>query len=77
MFHEYRDEISALRASNAHFDKIFKEHNDLDQRILNAQNGITPLPITEIEMLKKQKLLLKDEVYAMITHYKNTYKERK
>ena len=33
MLHEYRDEISILKQENAHFAKIFDEHNELDQRI--------------------------------------------
>lgn len=70
MFHEYRDEIHALKMNNAHFEKIFDEHNDLDQKIKNAEEGIEPLAPMEIEVLKKQKLRLKDEVYAMILEYR-------
>lgn len=70
MFHEYRDEITKLKGSNTHFEKIFDEHNDLDQRIINAENGLEPLSPMEIEVLKKQKLRLKDEVYAMIMEYR-------
>lgn len=70
MFHEYRDEISALKAKNAHFEKIFEEHNELDQKISNAENGLNPLTDIEIDKLKKQKLHLKDEVYAMIMEYR-------
>ena len=70
MFHEYRDEITKLKASNAHFEKMFEEHNDLDQKITNAENGLEPLAPMEIEVLKKQKLRLKDEVYAMIMDYR-------
>lgn len=74
MFHEYRDEIHALKMNNAHFEKIFDEHNDLDQKIKNAEDGIEHLSNTEIEVLKKQKLHLKDEVYAMILEYRKTHK---
>ncbi len=74
MFHEYRDEITKLKSSNAHFEKIFDEHNELDQQIKNAENGINPLSPTEIEVLKKQKLRLKDEVYAMIMEYRKEQK---
>lgn len=74
MFHEYRDEIHALKMNNAHFEKIFNEHNELDQKIKNAEDGIEYLANTEIEVLKKQKLLLKDEVYAMILEYRKAHK---
>ena len=70
MFHEYREEITKLKSTNAHFEKIFDEHNELEQKIKNAEDGIEPLPPMEIEVLKKQKLRLKDEVYAMILEYR-------
>ncbi len=70
MLHEYREEINQLKAQNAHFDKIFNEHNDLDHKVSNAENGITPLSLTEIDVLKKQKLRLKDEIYAMIMEFR-------
>ena len=72
MFHEYREEISSLKAQNAHFEKIFNKHNELDKKIMNAENGLEPLSNIEIENLKKQKLRLKDEVYMMIMEYKNS-----
>ena len=55
MFHEYRDEIHALKMNNAHFEKIFNEHNELDQKIKNAEDGIEHLANTEIEGAKKAK----------------------
>ena len=72
MFHEYREEISSLKIQNAHFEKIFNKHNELDKKIMNAENGLEPLSNIEIENLKKQKLRLKDEVYTMIMEYKNS-----
>lgn len=54
MFHEYREEITELKQHNAHFEKIFNEHNELDQQIKNAENGIEPLSNQEIEVLKRK-----------------------
>lgn len=75
MFHEYREEIGQLKQHNAHFEKIFNEHNDLDQKIKNAEDGINPLSNQEVDILKKQKLHLKDEVYAMILEYRKKHKQ--
>jgi uncharacterized protein YdcH (DUF465 family) len=66
MFHEYRDDISKLKQSNAHFTKIFNEHNDLDNKIEHIESGKEHIEQTELEVLKKKKLILKDEVYKMI-----------
>ena len=72
MLHEYRDEIHDLKVSNAHFAKIFEKHNELDQQVEDAEAGRTLLTDMELEVLKKEKLLLKDEAYKMILDYKQS-----
>ncbi|HIP29479.1 MAG TPA: DUF465 domain-containing protein [Sulfurospirillum arcachonense] len=70
MLHEYRDIISDIKVSNAHFAKIFEKHNDLDQQITNIEEGREHMEQLALEGLKKEKLKLKDEAYAMIMAYK-------
>jgi len=70
MLHEYRDEIHELKQENAHFARIFEKHNELDDKITKAENGDIPMTDLEIETLKKEKLLLKDEAYKMIMEYR-------
>jgi len=72
MLHEYRDEIHELKQSDAHFTKIFDEHNELDDAITKAENGDAVMSDVELETLKKKKLLLKDEAYKMIIDYKKS-----
>ena len=72
MLHEYRDIITHMKENsqaNAHFLKIFDRHNELDKQIEQA----TTLTDAEIEVLKKEKLLLKDEAYAIIIDYKKEH----
>lgn len=76
MLHEYRDVITHMKennAANAHFLKVFDKHNDLDDQINKAERGEVPMTDLEIEKLKKEKLLLKDEAYAMIIEYKKQH----
>ncbi|MFZ1545579.1 MAG: DUF465 domain-containing protein [Candidatus Nitrotoga sp.] len=76
MLHEYRDIITQMKqnnAANAHFLKIFDRHNELDSQITKAENGETHLTNTELEVLKKEKLLLKDEAYSLIMLYKKEH----
>ena len=70
MLHEYRDIISKIKVENAHFAKIFEKHNELDQKITDVEEGREHLEQLELEALKKEKLRLKDEAYAMIIEYK-------
>ena len=72
MLHEYRDDIHELKQENAHFARIFEKHNELDDKIAKAENGDIPLTDLEIETLKKEKLLLKDEAYKMIMDYRKS-----
>ncbi len=73
MLHEYRDIISKLKQENAHFAKIFEKHNALDDRIKEVEEGREHMDELELEKLKKEKLKLKDEAYAMILKYKKAH----
>jgi uncharacterized protein YdcH (DUF465 family) len=70
MLHEYRDVISKLKVENAHFAKIFDKHNEIDDKVTNVEEGREHLDQFELEKLKKEKLHLKDEAFAMIMEYK-------
>ncbi|SMY33920.1 hypothetical protein PMAL9190_01379 [Photobacterium malacitanum] len=65
MFPEYRSLISSLKGHDAHFDRLFKKHNELDDKIneMTSSNGFDG---TLIEQLKKEKLLLKDEIFVYL-----------
>ena len=66
MFPEYRDLITQLKTSDAHFTRLFDEHNAVDQQIQNMESRIEPGTSDEIEVLKKEKLQLKDQLYAIL-----------
>lgn len=70
MLHEYRETISKLKVSNAHFSRIFEKHNELDQQISDIEEGREHMEQLSLETLKKEKLRLKDEAYAMIIAHK-------
>ena len=70
MLAEYRAEITELKQSNSHFRNIFEKHNRLDQDVQDAEHGRVGMSDMEIEKMKKQKLMLKDEMLKMILEYK-------
>ena len=75
MFHEYREEVTVLKTKNIHFKKVFDKHNDLHDKIDRAEDGgVDHIDPVEIEKMKKLKLKLKDEAYAMIMDYKKAQK---
>ncbi|MEW6464914.1 MAG: YdcH family protein [Pseudomonadota bacterium] len=66
MFPEYRDLITKLKTTDHHFTRLFDQHNALDQKITNMENHVEQGTPVEIENLKKEKLLLKDQLYAIL-----------
>ena len=66
MFPEYRDLITQLKGHDHHFTRLFDKHNALDQTIKNMEAGIEVGSQFQIEQLKKEKLLLKDELYEIL-----------
>lgn len=66
MFPEYRDLITQLKSSDRHFLSLFNKHNELDQKIKNIETHVETGTHDEIENLKKSKLKLKDELYAVL-----------
>ncbi|QGM80185.1 YdcH family protein [Otariodibacter oris] len=71
MFPEFRDLITKLKTEDAHFSRLFDEHNELDQKIKNMEAGIDLATPSEIEVLKKEKLHLKDELYSLLKAHDN------
>jgi hypothetical protein len=66
MFPEFRDLITQLKSTDHHFTRLFDRHNEIDQQIKNMESHITQGTHEEIENLKKEKLQLKDELYAIL-----------
>ena len=68
MFHEHRDLVSELKQSDAHFAKLFDEHNELDSEIDKLENDVVKHASREdeIEVKKRRKLHLKDELYKIL-----------
>lgn len=66
MFPEYRDLITQLKTTDRHFLNVFDKHNELDQQIKNMETHVEPGTPHEIEVLKKEKLALKDELYTLL-----------
>jgi len=68
MLHEHREIIAELRQNDTHFLRVFDKHNELDHEIKNLENSHADEFL--IDTKKKEKLKLKDEIYAMIVKYK-------
>lgn len=66
MFPEYRELITRLKTTDRHFTHLFEQHNELDQKLKNIEAEITHATHEEVEVLKKEKLNLKDQIYVIL-----------
>ncbi|MBN7288640.1 MULTISPECIES: YdcH family protein [Campylobacter] len=68
MLHEYTDLINELKPKDARFAALCAKHDELNKRIdsKDVPDG------AELDTMKKEKLRLKDEIYAAVLKYKET-----
>lgn len=74
MFPEHRELITKLKTENdAHFLKLFDEHNELDTEIDKLERDVVKHASREdeIELMKRKKLALKDELYRYLESKKD------
>lgn len=67
MFPEFRDLISRLKTTDAHFQRKFDLHNQLDDEISQLEKEYAS--DNQVRELKKQKLKLKEELFEMLKTY--------
>lgn len=66
---EHEDTILNLKAANSHFAKLFEEYNEVNREILRVEQEIEARGDFALEDLKKTRILLKDQVLAMIREH--------
>lgn len=71
MLHEHRELITSLKGKDAHFDRLFEAHNELDHKIKDAEEGRVHLDDLEVAKMKKEKLKLKDDLNNYLNSIKN------
>ena len=59
--------ISALKVENAHFKKLADEYDEVNHSVHRIESGAENTSDETLTQLRKQRLHLKDELYAMLT----------
>ncbi|MCF8197139.1 MAG: YdcH family protein [Sulfuritalea sp.] len=67
---EYAESIHTLKMGNLHFAKLFDEYHSLTDQIEELEIKDSPVADLALEEMKKQRLKLKDELYAMLLAHK-------
>ena len=64
---EHAETIHNLKTENAHFRSLFDAYHEIDKEIFRAESDEEPMGDVALESLKKKRLALKDEMFAMIS----------
>ena len=65
-FPELRERIHEMKVGDNHFARLFDEYHELDHEIHRIEQEVEPTSDAYLEELKKKRLHLKDELYAML-----------
>jgi hypothetical protein len=65
-FPEFAEKMSELKVNDKHFAKLFKDYNDLNDKVHLAETNVKPREeLAEVD-LRKRRAALKDEIYAYL-----------
>ena len=73
MFEYDQQIVEALLTENDDFKRLYEKHVELKQRVHEANAGTEPVDDYALENMKKEKLLLKDRMAAMIQDYRRAH----
>ena len=73
MFEYDQDIVEILLNDNEQFQALYKEHNALKEKVRDAEIGVLPLDALSLGTMKKEKLLAKDKMAAMIEQYRREH----
>lgn len=66
-FPEHREKIHNLKMGNSHFAKLFEAYHLVTKDVERLEAEGMPVSDATLENQKKERALLKDKLYAMIT----------
>ena len=69
-FPEFKEQIHALKVSNAHFQSLVSKWEEVDKQIARAESRIELMSEEQEEQLRRHRLSLKDEIYTMLSEAK-------
>ena len=73
MFEYDQDIVNTLLDDSNQFQTLYRQHNDLKEKVRDAELGVLPLDDMTLSVMKKEKLLAKDKMAAMIEEYRRSH----
>ncbi|GGF83228.1 hypothetical protein GCM10007301_49150 [Azorhizobium oxalatiphilum] len=66
-FPEHAQQIHELRTVDAHFARLYDAYHEVNRAVHRAETNIEPRSDEGTEALRKERIRLKDEIYALLT----------
>lgn len=66
MFENQKDQMEILLKDNEEFRRLYNHHQQLEKRVLAAENGTAPMEDGALNQLKREKLRAKDQLTRMM-----------
>ena len=73
MFEYDQDIVEVLLNDNEQFQALYQEHNALKEKVRDAELGVLALDALSLGTIKKEKLLAKDKMAAIIEQYRREH----
>jgi len=73
MFEYDQEIVEVLLSDNKQFQALYEEHDTLKKKVRDAELGVLPLDDLSLGTMKKEKLLAKDRMAAMIEQYRREH----
>ncbi|PIE40977.1 MAG: GTP-binding protein [Gammaproteobacteria bacterium] len=66
---ESKETIHSLKMNNNHFSRLFDEYHEVDHEVHRIETGAENTSDEYLEARKKERLNLKDQLFAMIKEH--------
>ena len=73
MFEQDQEIVESLLDKDRIFRRLYNKHCQLKSKVKEANEGFVGISDFDLEVLKKEKLLIKDRMSVIIEDYRHTH----
>ena len=73
MFEQDQEIVESLLDKDRNFRRLYNKHCQLKSKVKEANEGFVGISDFDLEVLKKEKLLIKDRMAVIIEDYRHTH----
>lgn len=66
-FPDHADQLHKLKTDDAHFAKLAEEYHEVNREVHRVETNVEPASDQRIVELRKRRMILKDEISAMLS----------